>query len=61
MDKKQLIKMLWVLVEKEGSQKQLADKLKVSPAYLNDVLNEKRDPGESILKPLGLRKVVRYE
>lgn len=43
-----------------GSQKALAAQLGVSPQYLGDVLNGKREPGESILEALGLRKVACY-
>lgn len=42
------------------SQRDLAKELDVSPQYLNDVLNERREPGESILKPLGLERVISY-
>lgn len=38
------------------SQAQLARDLGVSPAYLSDVLNRRREPGDGILKPLGLRR-----
>lgn len=44
-----------------GSQRQYAKQIGVSTAYLNDVLNRKREPGEKILHPLGLRKVVIYK
>ena len=44
-----------------GSQKALAAQLEISPQYLGDVLSGKREPGESILKALGLQKVVLYE
>ncbi len=43
------------------SQRAVAAELEVSPAYLCDVLAGRRDPGKSILKGLGLRRVVRYE
>jgi hypothetical protein len=33
----------------------------VSPAYMSDILNGRREPGESVLRALGFRKVVRYE
>jgi len=32
----------------------------VSPQYVCDVLNARRDPGDAILAALGLRKIVRY-
>jgi transcriptional regulator with XRE-family HTH domain len=47
--------------EKTGSQKELAKKLGVSAQYISDILNGRREPGDAILKPLGLHKVVTYE
>jgi len=47
--------------EQAGSQYQWATRSKLSPAYVSDVLRGKRDPGEGLLKALGLRKVVSYE
>lgn len=47
--------------EKTGSQKELAKKLGVSAQYISDILNGRREPGDAILKPLGLRKVTTYE
>jgi hypothetical protein len=44
-----------------SNQKQVAAELGVSPQYLNDVLARGKEPGEKILKALGLRRVVRYE
>lgn len=49
------------ICEARGTQKAYADEIGVTAAYLHDFLNEKRGPGPSILKALGLRKVVRYE
>ena len=43
-----------------GGQKAWAEAHGISPQYVCDVLNARRDPGESILAALGLRKVVRY-
>ncbi len=43
------------------TQKQLADELGVSSAYLNDYLHFRREPGEKLLVGLGLRRVVMYE
>ena len=43
-----------------GSQTALAKELGVSLPYLNDVLRGRREPGESILRPLGARRVVTY-
>lgn len=43
-----------------GSQRAWARAHGVSAAYVSDVLSGRRDPGESILRPLGLATVVRY-
>jgi gp16 family phage-associated protein len=32
----------------------------ISASYVHDVLTNRRDPGESILVPLGLERVVSY-
>lgn len=46
--------------EQAGSQQAWAAANGVSAAYVCDVLNARREPGEAILRGLGLRKVVRY-
>ncbi len=43
-----------------GGQKAWAEAHNISPQYLCDVLNARREPGESILAALGLRRLVRY-
>ena len=43
-----------------GSQSAWAASIGVSPQYLSDVLNCRRDPGGAILRALGLRRVVTY-
>lgn len=44
-----------------GSQDALAKKLKVSPAYINDILHGRREPGPAVYRPLGFERIVRYE
>ena len=61
MTKQQLIKGLYKLIEKHGTQVELAKGLQVTPAYLNDVLNDRREPNEQFLRRLKLVKVVSYE
>lgn len=46
---------------KFGSQKKAAETWGISPAFLSDVLNGKRDPGAKLLTALGFRRVVSYE
>lgn len=43
-----------------GGQSAWAEAHAMSPAYVSDVLNGRREPGAKILAALGLRKVVRY-
>jgi DNA-binding transcriptional regulator YdaS (Cro superfamily) len=43
-----------------GGQAAWAARHGLSASYVSDVLNGRRDPGESILRALGLARVVRY-
>ena len=45
----------------DGSQASWAKAHGVSPAYLSDVLNGRREPGEAILNALGLTRVAVYQ
>jgi hypothetical protein len=59
VDRDQLIRTITRLKGK-GTQKDLADRLQVSPAFLSDVINGNREPGESLLEALGLERRVTY-
>lgn len=61
MELAELLELLRREAEKGGSQKALAARLGITAQYLSDVLNGRREPGEAVLKPLGLRKVIVYE
>lgn len=43
-----------------GGQKAWAERHGVSPQYVCDVLNARREPGAAILAPLGLAKRTLY-
>jgi|GEM_PF-1831074 len=45
----------------DGTQRDLAKELGVSQQYLNDVYLRRREPGEAILKGLGVVRRVIYE
>ena len=60
MTQPQLIKKLNKMAEEAGSQAALAKQLGISPSYLSDVLNGLRNPGVSLLAPLGLEAVIEY-
>lgn len=51
---------LILLAKCAGNQKAWAEKNGVSPQYVCDVLMGRREPGESILNALGLRRLVFY-
>jgi transcriptional regulator with XRE-family HTH domain len=61
MTRDALIAYLRGQVQVYGSQRALAHYCGVSAAYISDILNGRREPGESVLRALGFRKVVRYE
>lgn len=44
----------------KSNQKQVAAELGVSQSYLSDILLRRKEPGESILEPLDLERVVLY-
>lgn len=44
-----------------GSQKAWAHANNLSPAHVNNVLQGRREPGESICAALGFRRVILYE
>lgn len=47
-------------VKAAGSQKALAKSMGVSNTYLCEVLAGRKEPGEKILVPLGIERVVTY-
>lgn len=61
MNKAEFMQYLQQLVTEAGSQKDLANRLKISTPYLNDVLQGRRDPGKKILAALGFEQVVIYQ
>ena len=48
------------MLSAHDGQKRLAGRMGISAAYLSDVINAKRAPGEKVLDWLGMEKVVRY-
>jgi predicted transcriptional regulator len=44
-----------------GSQRELADKIGISPQYLSDILAGKRQPGAAVERYLGLERRIVYE
>lgn len=60
MTKTELLQYIQHLVDEYGTQKDLAEKLGVSTAYLSDVLQGKREPAGKMLEALGIERVVTY-
>lgn len=46
--------------KKEGSERKLAESLRVSYSYMNDLIRGKRRPGKKILDAIGFREVRVY-
>lgn len=62
MNQDKFVKYLQKLVNDNfAGQKEFAVKIGVSPQYLSDVLNKRRDPGPKFLAALGFKKVVTYK
>jgi plasmid maintenance system antidote protein VapI len=45
---------------KWGSQKELADQLGISSAYLSDIINEKQLVSDAVARKLGYTRIVKY-
>lgn len=43
-----------------GSQKAAAAKLGVSPQFLHDVLNGRREAGQKLASAMGLKRIIKY-
>jgi DNA-binding transcriptional regulator YdaS (Cro superfamily) len=60
MDALDVLGLLRNACKAAGGQAAWAGRHEISPAYVSDVLNARRDPGDSILRALGVAKVTRY-
>ena len=61
MTKKELLQHLHRLVDEAGSQKELAARLKISTAYLSDILAGRRQLSKKILDAIGFEEVKSYQ
>lgn len=57
----QVVALLRRECAQEGGQAAWAKARGISPAYVNDTLRRRRDPGDAILRGLGLVRVVTYK
>ena len=60
MRKHDFLALLRRRVQDAGSQSALAKELGISDSYLSDVLTQRREPGEAMLTPMGIERVVVY-
>lgn len=60
MNETELLGLMQRRIRKSGSQAAWARENGLSVPYVNDVLNCRRGPGASILRALGVEKVVIY-
>lgn len=61
MDALHVFALLRRSVAAAGGQRSWAHANKISPSFLNDVLNSRRDVSPTILAALGLRRVTYFE
>jgi transcriptional regulator with XRE-family HTH domain len=54
-------KILLDMVAERGSQKEVADILQITPAYLSDILNGNRSISNAVSKKIGYFKKTVYE
>lgn len=55
-----VLRQLRIACDKAGSARGWAIQNKVSAPYVSDVLRGRREPGDAILGPLGLERVISY-
>lgn len=60
LTKDDVVARLSAACARAGSQKAWAEKVGVSAQYVCDVLMGRRDPGASILEPLGVHAEITY-
>lgn len=59
MTEAQFVTLLQRGVVHYGGQRAYARHLRISPMYLNDILNGRRAPGDKVLKATGHKREVR--
>lgn len=57
----EFIEHLRTVIAGYGTQKQFAATFGISEAYLSDVLNGRREPGQSILDAVDFERIVTYQ
>jgi transcriptional regulator with XRE-family HTH domain len=57
---KEVVKMLRSGQPPEKNDREYAEAIGISPAYLSDIYAGKREPGKKILKRLRLRRMIAF-
>jgi transcriptional regulator with XRE-family HTH domain len=63
MDRDDLIAHIRLIINERhgGLQSDFAQNNKISSAYINDILQGRREPGQKVLDAIGFEKVVTYQ
>ena len=61
MTEEQVYQYLLEAIERAGGQRPFARQLKVTPSYINDVVNKRRLMSDRILAAIGIERVVTIE
>jgi plasmid maintenance system antidote protein VapI len=56
----EILKIIKEMVSKWGTQKELADHLGISNAYLNDIIHEKQAVSDKVARRLGYKRIIKY-
>jgi plasmid maintenance system antidote protein VapI len=56
----EILSIIKEMVGKWGTQKELADHLEISNAYMSDILNEKQAVSDKVARKLGYKRIVKY-
>jgi plasmid maintenance system antidote protein VapI len=56
----ELLKILAQMVDKWGSQRAVADQLKISAAFMSDILAGNRPVSDTVARRLGYAKVIKF-
>jgi plasmid maintenance system antidote protein VapI len=56
----EILKIIREMVGKWGTQKELADHLGISNAYLNDIIHEKQAVSDRVARRLGYKRVMKF-
>ena len=56
----EILEIIEEMVKKWGSQKEVAEQLEISNAYMSDILAGLRPVSDAVAKKLGYKRVIKY-